>query len=121
MLSERAEDPDYIVKRGLKIDSKYYLENQILPPLERVFEAVGVDRTEIVGIGKQTLLTHMFSLNGNGKTSNAKIEPLLSADGLICNSCSRTYSVVPILGKCTTCSGELHFYTGETKSKYLII
>jgi len=121
LLSERAEDPDYIIKHGLKIDSKYYLENQILPPLERVFEAIGVDRTEIVGIGKQTLLTHMFSHNGNGKTSNDKVEPLISAEGLICNSCSRTFSVVPILGKCTSCNGELHFYAGEIKSRYLIL
>jgi len=120
MLSERAEDPEYIRAHGLKVDSKYYLENQILPPLERVFDAVGVDRNEITGIGKQTLLTHMFKLNGNGKAANGT-PPLYSADGLICNSCSRTFSTVPILGKCSSCNGELHFYAGEAKSKYLIV
>jgi hypothetical protein len=120
LMSDRAEDPEYIKQHGLKVDSKYYLENQILPPLERVFEAIGVDRSEITGIGKQMLLSQAFKLNGNGSTIG-KIEPLSLADGLICNSCSRTYSNIPILGKCSSCNGELHFYAGETKSKYLNI
>lgn len=120
LVSERAEDPEYAQKHGMKVDSKYYLENQILPPLERVFEAMGVDRTEIIGIGKQMLLTHAFKFtNGNGNA--VKSEPLTAAEGLICNSCSRTYSFVPLLGKCTSCNGELHFYAGEIKSKYLMI
>jgi DNA polymerase I len=120
LMSDRAEDPEYIKQHGLKVDSKYYLENQILPPLERVFEAIGVDRSEITGIGKQMLLSQAFKLNGNGSTIG-KIEPLSLADGLICNSCSRTYSNIPILGKCSSCNGELHFYAGETTSKYLNI
>lgn len=120
LVSERAEDPEYVKQHGLKVDSKYYLENQILPPLERVFEAIGVERSEITGIGKQMLLTQAFKLNRNNG-NGVKMEPLTSADGLICNSCDRTYSVVPLSGKCTSCNGELHFYAGEVKSKYLII
>jgi DNA polymerase, archaea type len=119
LMSDRAEDPDYVQQHGMKIDSKYYLENQIMPPLERVFEAIGVERSEIVGIGKQMLLTQPFKLDGN--SSSVKTEPLASAEGLICNSCSRTYSNIPILGKCSSCNGELHFYSGENKSKYLNI
>lgn len=118
LLSERAEDPDYVKSHGLKVDSKYYLENQILPPLERVFEAVGVERSEIIGMGKQMMLTQAFKIKGNNGT---KVEPLTAADGLICNSCGRTYTSIPLLGKCSSCNGELHFYAGETKSKYLMI
>lgn len=120
LVSERAEDPEYVKQHGLKVDSKYYLENQILPPLERVFEAVGVDRSEIVGIGKQMLLSKSFFKSETNGTSNNN-EPLNSAEGLICNSCNRTFQIVPLLGRCTFCNSELHFYAGETKSKYLII
>lgn len=121
LVSERAEDPEYVKQHGLKVDSRYYLENQILPPLERVFEAMGVDRSEILGIGKQMLLTHAFKFSTDANNSSAKIEPLTSAEGLICNSCDRTYSSVPLFGKCPSCNSELHFYAGETKSKYLVI
>jgi DNA polymerase I len=120
LMSDRAEDPEYVKQHGLKIDSKYYLENQILPPLERVFEAVGVDRSEITGIGKQMLLSQAFRTEGNGNEKR-KVEPLSLAEGLICNSCSRTYSNIPLLGKCSSCNGELYFYSGETKSKFLAI
>jgi DNA polymerase I len=120
LVSERAEDPEYVKQHGLKVDSKYYLENQILPPLERVFEAVGVDRTEIVGIGKQMLLSPAFFRNEANGVSDGH-EPLKSAEGMICSSCNKTYQTVPLLGRCSSCNGELHFYSGETKSKYLII
>lgn len=120
LVSERAEDPEYVKQHGLKVDSKYYLENQILPPLERVFEALGVERSEITGIGKQMLLTHAFKFNG-GNGAAAKMEPLTVAEGLICNSCNKSYSSIPLLGKCLSCNGELQFYSGETKSKYLMI
>jgi DNA polymerase I len=43
LMSERAEDPEYIKQHNLKIDSKYYIESQLLPPLERVFEAIGIE------------------------------------------------------------------------------
>jgi DNA polymerase I len=120
LVSERAEDPEYVKQHGMKVDSKYYLENQILPPLERVFEAVGVDRSEIVGIGKQMLLSTAFFKNGANGATNGN-EPLTSAEGLICSSCSRTYQTIPILGRCSSCNSELHFYSGENKSKYLEI
>jgi DNA polymerase I len=120
LMSDRAEDPDYVKQHNLKVDSKYYLENQILPPLERVFEAIGVDRGEITGIGRQMLLTQAFKMNGNG-SDKTKNEPITTAEGLICSSCSRTFSNIPFLGRCSSCNAELHFYYGETKSKYLVI
>ncbi|HDM05923.1 MAG TPA: DNA polymerase elongation subunit, partial [Candidatus Aenigmarchaeota archaeon] len=53
MLSKRAEDPNYVLEHNLKIDDKYYIESQLLPPLERVFEALNVSKSELLSTGKQ--------------------------------------------------------------------
>jgi len=41
--SERAETLDYIMKKGRGIDTDYYVEKQIAPPLSRLFAALGID------------------------------------------------------------------------------
>lgn len=114
MISARAEDPDYVKKHGLKIDSKYYIESQLLPPLERVFEAVGISKSELTGLGKQMLLTEML----NHAKKNDKEEPLLQVDGVICSKCNASFRRIPLVGKCSSCGGELEFYSGEKRSKY---
>ena len=40
---ERAEDPDYVLKHNLPLDTEYYIKKQILPPVERILEVFGVD------------------------------------------------------------------------------
>ena len=68
LMSERAEDPSFVVENKLRIDSKYYLESQLLPPLERVFEAIGISRSDIVNAGKQMMLTEALRNNGVKQT-----------------------------------------------------
>ena len=119
LLSNRAEDPNYVKAKGLKIDSKYYMENQLVPPLERVFDAMGIERSELLGIGRQTLLTSLLGRNGTAAKHAAGMEiPLASADGLVCEKCAKTYNVAPLAGKCVSCGGVLVFYVGEERSKY---
>lgn len=36
----RAEDPTYVIKHGLQIDFKWYFDNQLTKPLERIYEHV---------------------------------------------------------------------------------
>jgi DNA polymerase I len=60
MMSERAEDPEYVKAHKLLIDPKYYIENQILPPIERVFESIGIQKSEIVGKGRQLALNSLI-------------------------------------------------------------
>ncbi len=121
LMSQRAEDPVYIKEHNLKIDSRYYLENQILPPLERVFEAINIKKSELLGSGKQMSL--MDSLrNGIKKTTDVHVQQhLTSLDGFACNSCSKTYRRIPLIGKCFDCGGEVLFYSGETKSRFLAL
>lgn len=117
MISERAEDPEYVKKHGLKIDYKYYIESQLLPPLERVFEAIGVSKSELVGLGKQMLLTEAINNHNNKKSG----EPLAHAEGFICGKCSTTFRRIPLIGKCTSCGGEIEFFSGESRSKFLSV
>jgi DNA polymerase I len=117
LMSNRAENPEYVRTHGLKVDSKYYIESQLMPPIERVFESMGIKRSELLGIGRQMQLADMLK---NGIKSNGHtLEPLAVADGLVCNKCSKTYRRAPLIGKCVECNGELLFFSGENKSRYM--
>jgi DNA polymerase I len=113
LISERAEDPNYVKQHGLKIDSKYYIESQILPPLERVFDAMGIKKSDLFGLGKQLILTEAMRNN-----IKKREEALNEIDGVICAKCNQTYNRVPLLGKCDKCGGEILFYHGDIKSRY---
>ncbi len=113
LMSDRAEDPEYIKQHNLPVDSKYYIESQILPPLERVFEVIGIDKTELIGLGKQLLLKDAIKNHTQAQT------PILtSIDGFVCNKCNKFYRRVPLIGKCLTCEGEIFFSFNGEKSKY---
>jgi DNA polymerase I len=118
LLSNRAEDPQYVKDHGLKIDSKYYIENQMLPPLERVFEAMNIDKSELLGIGKQMRLTSLFKKKKSKKTLNT---PLESIDGLLCENCGKTFKRPPLVGRCDSCNGNIVFFKGSDKSRYCIL
>lgn len=118
LLSTRAEDPEYIKKNKIPIDSKYYVENQILPPLERVFEVIGISKNELMGIGRQTLLKDIFNPAGNLKS--ALLEPLLDKfDGFMCIKCGMHYRRTTLIGKCLECQGDLVFTSGIKQSQFL--
>jgi len=114
ILSKRAEDPEYVRKNNLQIDSQYYIESQLLPPLERVFEAIGFSKSELIGIGRQLLLSEVV-------TKKVKQEPLKEIQGFVCKTCNNVYRRVPLLGKCTECGDEILFFFNENKSRYLKI
>ena len=49
--TERAEDPDYVKENNLPIDTDYYINKQILPPVLRILE-VFVDEGTIYAMKK---------------------------------------------------------------------
>lgn len=119
LLSERAEDPEYVKTKKIPIDSKYYVESQILPPLERVFEVIGISKTELLGIGRQTLLKEMFMDNHN-KINGTALEPSLNQfDGFSCVKCGKGYRRTPLVGKCIECQGDIAF-TFEGKKSFSV-
>ena len=113
MLSKRAEDPAHVRENGLSVDSRYYIDNQLLPPLERIFSAIGISREELMGMGKQMKL---FDALNNGKGQEKT--PVNAADvtGFVCDVCNRGYVVAPLTGKCE-CGGRLLFSAGDKRSE----
>jgi DNA polymerase I len=109
LLSKRAEDPTFVVEKGLQIDSKYYIENQLLPPLERIFNSLGISKSELMGNGKQTDIMHI--LNEHNKKQEKGMTKEISMDkvnGFICSKCSKFYSRIPLIGVCS-CGGSFRF------------
>jgi len=115
MLSKRAEDPNYVKKHGLMIDSKYYIESQLLPPLERVFSALNVNKSDLMGIGKQLGLLEV--VKSEKKEENVFVDYLTEIDGFICNNCNNVLRRVPLSGRCNFCNGEIVFFKGNKRSR----
>ena len=122
MLSKRAEDPAYVKKHNLAIDSDYYIQAQLLPPVERIFASLNVSKDELVGLGRQTSLGDIV----NGTKPHTKRDiPLSFTDTklddweeFVCASCHMTYRSMPLRGSCKACGGELqignHGSVGKT-------
>ncbi len=119
LLSKRAEDPIYVIEKGLEIDSKYYIENQLLPPLERIFIALGISKTELLGKGKQVDLLGV--INGlYKKPKEVKDVPISEVKGFICKKCYKTYSLPPLSGVCE-CGGSLLFSSPKGPASNVIL
>ena len=54
----RAEDPAYALEKNMPLDTDYYVEKQILPPVLRIFESFGVGRDRFcAGRGQSSLFS----------------------------------------------------------------
>ncbi len=54
----RAEDPSYVLEKNLPLDTEYYVEKQILPPVLRIFESFGVTKDRLCpGKGQSNLFS----------------------------------------------------------------
>ncbi|MCK4497386.1 MAG: hypothetical protein KAU24_04265, partial [Candidatus Aenigmarchaeota archaeon] len=109
LLSKRAEDPVFVVEKGLQTDSKYYIENQLLPPVERIFSALGISKSELLGNGKQTDIMHILN---NQKQTTLKELPIDRVNGFICEKCGKFYARTPLVGNCS-CGGSLVFSSSQ--------
>jgi DNA polymerase I len=109
LLSKRAEDPNYVREKGLQIDSSYYVQNQMLPPIERIFEVCGISSTELIEGSRQKNLGDMF----NKKESPEEIK-LSGFDSIVCNKCHWEFRRPPLNGQCPKCNSQLYFsYNGN--------
>jgi len=117
LLSKRAEDPLYIIEKKLPIDSKYYIENQLLPPLERIFIALGISKIELLGKGKQVSL--FTALANNSKVKTVKEVSSKDVGGFVCEKCYKTYNIPPLRGICE-CGGTLLFNSSRGPAKSIV-
>lgn len=119
ILSKRAEDPEHAKTHKLQIDSDYYIQSQLFPPLERIFSAMGIGKSEILGSGRQTTLGDIMNgaINKKNRTDTEKV---YGWEDFICKKCSRSYRRIPLQGFCE-CGGEILIgYQGSTGSKVVV-
>ena len=54
----RAEDPAFVLEKNMPLDTEYYVEKQILPPVLRIFESFGVTKDRLCpGKGQSNLFS----------------------------------------------------------------
>jgi len=115
LLSKRAEDPVFVKEHGLEIDSQYYIENQLLPPLERIFDALGVSKTELIEGTRQRSLVEML-----GKKVRPPEETVLDGwERIVCKKCDWTSSLPSLSGICPKCGEEIFFSKGGEIGKFV--
>lgn len=51
---EKAEDPRYVLQNNIPIDATYYLENQLLNPLTRIFNPLTNNKAKDILMSKYT-------------------------------------------------------------------
>ncbi len=107
LLSKRAEDPAFVEEHGIAIDSDYYIHSQLLPPIERILSAVGVEKSELLGGGRQASIFDIMSGKKRKLKHEISIEHSLQDwEGLVCSKCNKPYRRMPLQGMCD-CGGEL--------------
>ena len=117
MLSKRAEDPNYVKEHNLQIDSEYYTECQLFPPIERILLAVGVTKSEIMGNGHQVSIHDIFLGN---KKKKEEVTLLKGIEEFVCQKCKKSYRRMPLSGLCE-CGGKIVFsYQGNIGEKCVI-
>ncbi len=107
LVSKRAEDPDYVKEKGLEIDPQYYIENQMLPPIERIFEVCGVNKSELMEGSHQKKLFEMFGKAPEIKSPEQTV--LKGFDSIVCKKCDWSFRRVPLSGRCPNCGSQLFF------------
>lgn len=110
ILSKRAEDPAYAKEKGLEIDPHYYIYNQILPPLERIFEVCGVSSTELIEGVKQKKLMDVWSQQKEALPPEETV--LKSYENVVCRFCDWSFRRPALTGNCPKCNSPLYF-SGE--------
>lgn len=106
LLSKRAEDPDFVKQNGLEVDPEYYVYNQLLPPLERMFEICGITPSELLeGVKQKSLLD---ILNGQKQLPPDKTV-LKSFELVVCSNCNWSFRRPSLTGNCPKCSSPLYF------------
>jgi len=58
---DRAEDPAFVLENNMPLDTDYYVEKQILPPVLRIFESFGVTKDRLCSNRAQS---NLFSFEG---------------------------------------------------------
>ncbi|CAD2217661.1 DNA polymerase delta subunit 1 [Angomonas deanei] len=91
---EKSEDPIYVLDNNIPIDTQYYLEHQLKPPIMRVFEGVLDDPTDLIkGDHTRHIVISAPSKNAGGLMKFVKVQlQCISCraaikEGALCENC----------------------------------
>lgn len=91
---ERSEDPIYVLENNIPLDTQYYLEHQLAPPIMRVFEGVLEDPSVLIkGDHTRHIAISAPSKNAGGLMKFVKIQlqciscRAVIKDGALCDNC----------------------------------
>jgi hypothetical protein len=62
---EKAEDPIYVLEHNIPIDTRYYLDNQLAKPLERIFEPIMGDKVSRLCTSSMIAVRITFNTSGS--------------------------------------------------------
>ncbi|KAG9054686.1 DNA-directed DNA polymerase delta [Serendipita sp. 407] len=133
---EKAEDPIYVLENNLPIDTRYYLDNQLSKPLERIFEPILGDKVSKLLNGDHTRTVQIATPSTGGlmkfavKTATClgcktALKPNNSRpNGAVCNNCrprlgelyqkhvgqcsKKQVAFARLWTQCQRCQGSLH-------------
>ncbi|KAG8846662.1 DNA-directed DNA polymerase delta [Serendipita sp. 411] len=115
---EKAEDPIYVLENNLPIDTRYYLDNQLSKPLERIFEPILGDKVSKLLNGDHTRTVQIATPSTGGLMKFA----VKTATCLGCKTALKPNNSRPNGAVCNNCRprlGELyqkHVYSSQFKS-----
>ena len=90
ILRDKCVSPSEFIKKDMRLDSDYYINKVIIPPLERIFNLIGIDvRSWVREIPQRRKLT-----NTNIKLSNLRVDICVccgesAVDGKLCANCKK--------------------------------
>ncbi|KAG8752399.1 DNA-directed DNA polymerase delta, partial [Serendipita sp. 396] len=133
---EKAEDPIYVLENNLPIDTRYYLDNQLSKPLERIFEPILGDKVSKLLNGDHTRTVQIATPSTGGlmkfavKTATClgcktALKPNNSRpNGAVCDNCrprlgelyqkhvgqcsKKQVAFARLWTQCQRCQGSLH-------------
>ena len=107
LLSKRAEDPEFIRKNNIAVDADYYIYSQLFPPIERIFDSLGITKSDIFDVGRQKTIFDIV-----------KEMSLEDWETFVCKNCGKNSKSMPLKGFCD-CGGEMLFSKGNVISSVI--
>ncbi|CEP22500.1 unnamed protein product [Cyberlindnera jadinii] len=117
ILRQRARSPEEFLKKGLKLDAEYYIVKTLIPPLERIFNLIGVDvkswYTEMPKKAQSNIKFFSKRCVSCGRSSSSRLCAQCKEDelGTLLNSVQMLKKsqrmMQDLLVVCRSCSGEI--------------
>jgi len=98
---EKSEDPIYVLEHGLRIDTKYYLENQLEKPLNRLFSPIiGESNIQKLLTGEHANKKKIAPIRDTGKKTGSLLGFVKVMENCICGKSPAQPGKPPVCSNC---------------------